>query len=77
MERKWEPSKYEKLFEKYLIQDNFDFEIRAEYLSKTVYYISKEGLHIIWEFPLIKIPNMKVYYKEFLKTFDLYKRFLV
>ena len=43
MERKWEHSKIEKYAEKWWLQNGYNFETKKEWISKTIYIVSKDG----------------------------------
>lgn len=75
MPRKWEASKFELNFEKYLTDNGYTFEVEKEYQSCTYYLISKDGYTHREKFPHIAIKNMRKYFELMDKTFEMEKEY--
>lgn len=75
MERKWEASKYELNFEKYLTRNGYTFEIVGEYQTTTHYLIEKDGYSYVEVFPHIPIKNMRKYFALIERSMELTKKY--
>ena len=73
MERKWQISRIEKYAEKWFAQNGFSFELVKQYVSKTIYLISKDGISEKFELPS-EATDIKGYMELFRKSFELEKQ---
>ena len=66
MERKWERSKMEIYAEKWWLNNGYSFEIKKEWISKTVYIVRKDDKE--WQF---EVSNSQL--KHFNKTMEMFQ----
>ena len=74
MARKWEASKYELNFEKYLTNGGYTFNVKSECMNNTRYLITKDGVTMEHVFPHMPLKNIRKYYDTFEQTFNMYKQ---
>jgi len=70
---KWDFSKEEKYVIDWFNKNGFDGKIVKQYISKTVFEISKDGISDKFELPQgIVFKNIKAYMEQFMKNWDMY-----
>ena len=70
---KWDFSKEEKYVINWFNKNGFDGKIVKQYISKTVFEISKDGISDKFELPQgIVFKNIKAYMGQFMKNWDMY-----
>ena len=68
MERKWEHSKMERYAEKWWRMNGYQFEIKKEWVSKTVYTVRKDNK----ELEYVIYPSQMKYFKDEMIVFTNY-----
>ena len=70
---KWDFSKEEKYVIDWFNKNGFDGKMVKQYISKTVFEISKDGISDKFELPQgIVFKNIKAYMEQFMKNWDMY-----
>lgn len=70
---KWDFSKEEKYAIKWLNENNFDGKIIKQYISKTVFEISRDGVSDKFELPQgVVFKNIKGYMNQFMNNWKMF-----
>ena len=76
LEHKYELTKFQKYALKYLKENGFEISLKKEYISKTIYIVSKDGYTNEWHC-MNNIANSKAGMKAFQDWWDIcYKCYL-